>query len=328
MARQQPAPAAILPRIGVTRPDSGLRIPGHYVWCSSVIQAEGAWHMFSHDGTTLWAKDTQSDQARGDVGIADLDGDGYLEIAAGTTSGRTVEVMDRHGNFVWTFPDPPTTGNFFWPSGTTIADVDPDIDGLEVIIGHRPWAVVFAFDGDNSDGVDDGFTVVNTDFWLGTEGSDWDVLWVYPFPRSEGEEIEIYATGAMGDIDADGDQEIVIGAAPAVRGVAIHKGRLDHTIDRRNGYACYFRSFSDARRIPANVEILFQKPVYAVKRADLFRTGNDQMSAHGPDQTALQTKRLSRQSNAEPFSDLAETQHDHRRLDGAHRDTIATGIAI
>ena len=41
------APAPILGRLGETRPDSGLRIRDKYVWCSSVIQAEGKWHMFS-----------------------------------------------------------------------------------------------------------------------------------------------------------------------------------------------------------------------------------------------------------------------------------------
>ena len=41
------APLPILSRVGETRPDSGLWIPGQYVWCSSVIQAEGKWHMFS-----------------------------------------------------------------------------------------------------------------------------------------------------------------------------------------------------------------------------------------------------------------------------------------
>ncbi|MFC1944818.1 FG-GAP-like repeat-containing protein [Chloroflexota bacterium] len=164
----------------------------------------GAWHMFSHDGTTLWAKDTLSDQARGDVGIADLDGDGYLEIAAGTTSGRTVEVMDRHGNWVWTFPHPPEQGDFNWPGGTTIADVNPT-NGLEVIIGNRLLGRVFAFDGDNSDLVNDGHTA-NPAYWPGTEGVDWDVLWVYNLGG------EIYSTGAMGDIDDDGSKEIVIGS--------------------------------------------------------------------------------------------------------------------
>lgn len=41
------ADAPILPRLGPTPPDSGLRIPGQYVWCSSVIHADGRWHMFS-----------------------------------------------------------------------------------------------------------------------------------------------------------------------------------------------------------------------------------------------------------------------------------------
>ena len=37
----------ILSRLRRARPDSGPRIPGLYVWCSSVIGVDGKWHMFS-----------------------------------------------------------------------------------------------------------------------------------------------------------------------------------------------------------------------------------------------------------------------------------------
>jgi len=37
----------IFARLQPTRRKSGLRIPGQYVWCSSVVRAEGKWHMFS-----------------------------------------------------------------------------------------------------------------------------------------------------------------------------------------------------------------------------------------------------------------------------------------
>jgi len=70
---------------------------------------------------------------------------------------------------------------------------------------------VWCFDGNNSDGVDDGITISNGYFpWergsLGTEGTDWDVLWV--FNNSE----PILASPAVADIDDDGYQEVVIGS--------------------------------------------------------------------------------------------------------------------
>jgi len=77
---------------------------------------KGAWRVFDSKGDVEWAKDTESDQANSSAAIADLDGDGNLEIIGGTTSGETVEVMDKYGNFVWTFPNPPRYGNRMWHS--------------------------------------------------------------------------------------------------------------------------------------------------------------------------------------------------------------------
>lgn len=77
------------------------------------ISVSGLWRAIDSQGNVEWHKNTQSDEARGSVAVTDLNGDGNLEIVGGTTSGRTIEVMDRFGNFVWTFPDPPSTGNFY-----------------------------------------------------------------------------------------------------------------------------------------------------------------------------------------------------------------------
>jgi hypothetical protein len=45
-------------RLLPARRESGLRIPGQYVWCSSVIHAEGKWHMFS----SAWPKREEAGQ--------------------------------------------------------------------------------------------------------------------------------------------------------------------------------------------------------------------------------------------------------------------------
>ncbi|MGC9308731.1 MAG: PQQ-binding-like beta-propeller repeat protein, partial [Thermoplasmatota archaeon] len=180
----------------------------------------GIWRCWQANGTILWVQPTGSDEARSSPAICDIDGDGSLEIAAGTTSGWNVEVMDKDGNFIWTFPAQRYRyGRFCWHSSPALANVvDGDnLEGLELIIGNNPYHSVWCFDGDNSDGVDDGITLPrNADGssplfpWtqgdLGVEGEDWDVLWV--FENSQ----PIVASPAVNDIDGDGIQEIVIGS--------------------------------------------------------------------------------------------------------------------
>ena len=123
--------------------------------------AAGLWYCFDSQGGMEWFKDSQSDETRGSVAIVDINTDGNLEIVGGTTSGTTVEVMDRFGDFVWTFPDPPHSGSFMWPAAPAVVDVDPGNNGLEVIIGNRNDGKVYALDGDNSDLNDDGITLTS-----------------------------------------------------------------------------------------------------------------------------------------------------------------------
>jgi hypothetical protein len=172
----------------------------------------GVWRCFDSQGNLEWATDTQSDEARGDPVIVDLDGDGYLEIVTGTTSGETIEVLDRFGNFFWTFPDPPQSGNFMWDGGPAVADVDPAVSGLEVIASNRARYEIYCLDGDNSDGVDDGYTWPGGYPWFGNEGVDWDILWIFTVPIA----CEIYATPAIDDVDNDGQLEVAFGATNGV----------------------------------------------------------------------------------------------------------------
>lgn len=175
--------------------------------------APGIWRCFDSQGNIEWATDTQSDEARGDPTIVDLDGDGYLEIVTGTTSGETIEVLDRFGNFFWTFPDPPQSGDFMWDGGPAVADVDPAVSGLEVIASNRPRHEIYALDGDNSDGVDDGYTWPGGPPWTGgVEGVNWDILWIFTVPIA----CEIYATPAIADVDNDGQLEVAFGATNGV----------------------------------------------------------------------------------------------------------------
>lgn len=185
-----------------TEPDVDLEI------VTGSDEMPGYWRCFDSQGNVEWTTYTQSDEARGDIAIIDINNDGYLEIAGGTTSGETVEVMDRFGSFVWTFPDPPHAGGFMWDGGPAVADVDNTVDGLELIIGNRPRHEVYALDGDNSDGIDEGYSWSGGWPWTGTEGTDWDILWIYLVPTS----CQIYSTVALGDVDNDGTIEAVFGA--------------------------------------------------------------------------------------------------------------------
>ncbi|MGC9308029.1 MAG: DUF7507 domain-containing protein [Thermoplasmatota archaeon] len=183
----------------------------------------GLWRCWSSDGDIIWARITETDQARSSPAICDINGDGTLEIAAGTTSGWNVEVMDSDGNFIWTFPARRFTGgSFCWHSSPALVNVSSDdgsSDGsdLELIIGNNPYHSVWCFDGDNSDGMDNGITLPRG-YWgdsplflwehkdLGDEGTDWDVLWVFENSKP------IIASPAVADIDNDGYKEVVIGS--------------------------------------------------------------------------------------------------------------------
>lgn len=178
------------------------------------IVAPGLWRAIDSKGNIEWYRNTQSDEARGSVAITDLNGDGNLEIVGGTTSGHTIEVMNRFGNFVWTFPSPPMAGAFEWPTAPAVADLNTSVSGLEVIAVHRPTGTVVVLDGDNSDGIDDGihFTGIPSGYgypytFTGNEGTDWDVLWNYTMGGYDN-----HGSAAIGDVDNDGALEVVVGS--------------------------------------------------------------------------------------------------------------------
>jgi hypothetical protein len=127
-----------------------------------------------------------------------------------------VEVLDRFGRFVWTFPYPPGSGSNNWHSSPAAADVMPEVSGLEVFIGNRPLAELFALKG-APDGIDDGVSAADIDWppgvtgenitgWEGVEGEDWDLLWVFEADGS------IMSTPAVGDVTGAGNYVVAFGA--------------------------------------------------------------------------------------------------------------------
>ena len=201
-----------------TEPDAHLEIATGSDECWGPGPSNGIWRCFDADGNLEWYTGTCTDEARSSLAIADIDGDGDLEMAGGTTSGWFVQVLDHTGGFVWTFPkitQPSVGGPFVWPSSPALCEIDPSVDGLELVIGNRNHGNVWAFDGDNSDGTDEGMTITAADFSgysypLGTEGVDWDVLWKVDTGY------EVWASPACGDIDSDGTMEVVIGSTNGI----------------------------------------------------------------------------------------------------------------
>lgn len=138
------------------------------------------WHCFDSTGAEEWVLPTGCDQSRTSVAIADIDGDSDFEIAGGTTSGWLMEVFSHTGGFVWTrWP----WHYDFWTS-PAICDVNPTVPGLEVIAATTGFffpSQVFCFNG-----------ITGNTLWTS------------------------FATGftqsspACGDVDADGDVEVVI----------------------------------------------------------------------------------------------------------------------
>ena len=109
--------------------------------------ARGIWRCFYSNGEIAWALDTKTEESRSSPAIADLDGDGYEEIIGGTTSGWLLEVISHNGSFIWTFPvapnGPVTGGLYVWHSSPAIADLNEEVDGLEVVIGNNPYMNVW-----------------------------------------------------------------------------------------------------------------------------------------------------------------------------------------
>jgi len=202
-----------------SEPDSCMEIvigsDEYYNYFPEIMDsARGIWRCLDAYGNLEWAINTKADESRCSPAIADFYGDSLLDIIGGTTSGWNLEAFDRLGNFLWYFPNPlQQDGTYMWHSSPAVADLIPSIAGLEIVIGNNSCYSMFCFQADPTDSVDEGitYTVPILGCFLGytspggTDGTDWDVLWVY---EADG---PVISTPAVGDMDGDGDLDVLFG---------------------------------------------------------------------------------------------------------------------
>lgn len=168
----------------------------------------------NQDGSERWTVQVGSimndyDEVLSIPTVADLNGDGREEIIFGAC--RTVFVYGEAGDPVWQFFEP---GEFDCPLGSycfyasAVADLSGDSD-LEIIASSAYTGNIYCFDGDPSDGVDEGYP----------DNGDgrYDILWVYDTSSPTTGE-GIYSPAVIGDVNNDGELEVIVSSAGGLRG--------------------------------------------------------------------------------------------------------------
>jgi uncharacterized membrane protein len=164
----------------------------------------GKLYVYTPGGKKLWDYSTGSSRASifSSPAIADLQvakddpEEKHLdyEVIFGADNGMMYVMNTEFHSLLWSFD---TGGRCM--SSPAIGNIDND-DELEIFIGSDSGKV-FAFDGDPSDGIDEGIPYPG-------DGPNQDVLWVY----DTGNPIAT-SSPVVGDIDLDGMLEVVIGDA-------------------------------------------------------------------------------------------------------------------
>ncbi|MCU0799131.1 MAG: hypothetical protein MUC62_05610, partial [Candidatus Thermoplasmatota archaeon] len=162
----------------------------------------GKLYVYTPSGKKLWDFSTGSSRASifSSPAIADLQmakddpEEKHLdyEVIFGCDNGNMYVLNSEFHNLLWQFD---TGGRCM--SSPAICNIDND-DELEIVIGSDSGKV-FCFDGDPTDGVDEGVAYPG-------DGAGQDVLWVYDTKNPIG-----ISSPAIADIDLDGQLEIIIG---------------------------------------------------------------------------------------------------------------------
>ncbi len=178
-----------------------------YCWANPACAPGGRVHpgvgeylnAWDHTGKALpgWPKPLNDTYAFASPALADLDDDGQLEIVVNTADGY-VHALNADGSYVpgWpTLPTIPTGPDSVIHVPTTASPVIADVDGNgspEVLLPSN-WELV-AWDTSGRQLTRDSFP---------TEPGDWELTADYT----------VGGAAAIGDIDGDGNLEIVVGGA-------------------------------------------------------------------------------------------------------------------
>lgn len=128
-------------------------------------KVSGRWFLFESDGSVVFWKDTENDEAHSSVNLYDLNRDGQPEMLGGTTSGNQVQAFDGQGQWFWRY----------YLGGHSIST--PAVDTL--IPGETPKIFTGSFDGyirsiDGKSGKQDWSLNTGQWFWSSAAVADLD----------------------------------------------------------------------------------------------------------------------------------------------------------
>ncbi|HBL18100.1 MAG TPA: hypothetical protein DD417_15445, partial [Elusimicrobia bacterium] len=184
----------------------------------------GRWFVFRPNGTVLFWKDTENDEAHSSVNLFDLDSDGKPEMLGGTTSGNEIQAFTGTGAWLWRF---------------ILGSHAISTPAVEVLTpGGAPRVFGGSFD---------------TQF-RAIDGKTGKLLWAYPAGDW------IWSSPAVADLDGDGSREVVF----ATDGEQSLRPGVLHCLDAATGKLRWKQPLSQFVRASAAVADVDQDGVREV----------------------------------------------------------------